>query len=303
MTRVMISYRNLPKQRALATEISDMLNDNGIGTWIDHRSIPMFSTWENAIIDGITNSEFVILCLSPEYFESDICLMECYIARGYGKHIIPLVFEHEDESPDGISAIQRVFELITSHEETKGLEDLTVGRLDDNARMFGLPMSKDDVFQRILDVIHQPTSDIKYDVCISYKATQGEYATRIADDLNGDGINTFISTRSLKLGNPLRPPNWRAILQSRYHIIILTPDIRDSVYIKNEILVSRTKETIFMPILAESLVDDESARAEIIDTFTTPEFAMLKRVQWLIPENGYDAMIQTLLNYIKSNNS
>ncbi len=86
MTQVMISYRNIDGQKEFADVLEQALAKAGFSTWIDKNNIPPLSRWEDEIFKGIKNSDFVILCLSPEYFESEICLLECYVARGYGKN-------------------------------------------------------------------------------------------------------------------------------------------------------------------------------------------------------------------------
>ena len=95
MARVMISYRNIDGQRDFAFSLEKALADAGIETWLDVKDIPRLSLWEDEIFKGIIDSDYVVLCLSPEYFESETCRFECYVARGYGKTILPLIVAND----------------------------------------------------------------------------------------------------------------------------------------------------------------------------------------------------------------
>jgi len=81
-------------------------------------------------------------------------------------------------------------------------------------------------------------------------------------------------------------------------LLWIASDIKDSIVIKNEIRVSRTKEMVFIPILAEELIGDKSAQGEILNTFTTKELALWIQYQWLRPSEGYKPRIQTLIDYL-----
>ncbi len=89
MPRVMISYRNNEEQKAFATELNQAFNAD-VETWIDYEKIASGQFWKDAIIDGIKDSDYVVLCLSTEYLKSSVCMLECYIARGYRKKVLPL---------------------------------------------------------------------------------------------------------------------------------------------------------------------------------------------------------------------
>ncbi len=292
MVKVMISYRNVPDQKAFAQELSDAFETSGVNTWLDVKDIGPLSKWEDAIVDGIKNSDYVAVCLSPEYFESDICMMECYIARGYRKKILPIAVSQ--------SPTYNVFHDIMDHEETKGLEDLNIAFMYEPTYA-GLPLTKYERIQRIVAAVVNPVpQETKYDIYVSYKFSQAEFATRIADDLNRENLSTFIMTTKIYPGDIWREVTWNAMLQAKYHIVVLTPDIKDSVYIKNEIRVSRTKETVFVPILADTLANDQQAQDDILNTFKTREFALLNDTQWLRTDKGYDHMMQSLINFLGS---
>lgn len=118
MPRVMISYRNVDGQKEFAIELEKTLSDAGIETWLDVNEIAPGSQWEKEIFNGIKESDYVVLCFSLEYFESEMCMTECYLARGYGKKLLPIIL------PDDSN--QSVFDLIATNVITEGIEYLHI---------------------------------------------------------------------------------------------------------------------------------------------------------------------------------
>jgi len=295
MPRAMISYRNLDGQREFAYSIEKMLREAGIDTWLDVNDIPPLSRWEDEIFKGIIGSDYVVLCLSPEYFESETCLFECYIARGYGKTLLPIVLPVEGETDIHIR------DLFIQFEETTGLEHLNYLNMA-WGKVLGLDESPETMKQRIVSSILTPQPfNMAYDVYFSFKWQKANFATQICDDLNNAGVKSFIHTRHIDIGVDWRRVSWNAGLHSNFHIVVLSPEVADSRYISKEILVSRTKHTIFIPILPEEYMDDEQAKSTIRERFASNKnLAVLNDIQWLSPRKGYDTFIADLITAIKA---
>lgn len=298
MTRVMISYRNIPDQKEFAFKVASSLHEAGIDTWIDENDIPRLSNWEDEIFRGIIDSDYVLLCLSPEYFESETCLFECYVARGYGKKILPIIMPHENEFS--------IRELADQRESTRGIDNLQF--ISFNAdNVIGLPESIEDRINRIIQAIENPTpATLDYDIYISYKVQYGALATHIADTLNITDFSTFVATRALDIGVDWRRICWDALISAEFHIIILSPDVADSTLIANEVLVSRTKDTVFVPILPVQFNNQES-RSKIIKSFErNKNLAHLNDIHWFpASDNDEDffADLVEAINEIRARNS
>jgi hypothetical protein len=294
MSRVMISYRNIAGQREFAFDLEKELANAGIETWLDVKDIPRLSRWEDEIFKGIINSDYVVLCLSPDYFESETCLFECYVARGYRKTLFPVIVPYD--------AQKSVFDLVSDHEETRGIDSLNF--LDFRTQsVLGLREDSTKLTQRLIKAIIDPTRpDIDYDVYFSFKASQSKFATQVGDDLNRAGIKAFIHTRCIDPGVELRPASWSAILRSKIHIVILSPDVIQSEFIKNELLVTRTKKNAqFIPILAQEFLNDEGMKSTIRQTFATSKnLSVLNEIQWVIPNGTYQDFIDSLIKDIKA---
>lgn len=292
MSQVMISYRNLPEQKAFAEELNEAFKAVGVDTWLDTEQLTEAIEWENAIIDGIKNSDYVAVCLSEDYFESEICLMECYIARGYRKKILPIWVSNNT----GLNP----FELISRHPETEGLEYKSVAKLN-LQDLWGLPLTRYERIKRIVDSVANPIShETVYKVYISYKYHQAKFATKVADSLNDEGLSTFIMTKHVNIGDDHNEVAWNAMLQAKYHISIITPDIKDSVYIKNELRLAKTRNTKYLSIAAETLIGEEQLKKDIRASFRATEFDILNKTQWFRLDEGYDIMIEKLIKVVSS---
>lgn len=290
MPRVMISYRNLPEQKMFALSLHEVFQAAGVSTWIDVNDIPPLSRWEEEIINGIKHSDFVVLCLSDDYYDSYICMMECYIARGYRKKILTLWVTETSVIP--------YWDSLPKHTETQGLEYCLMGGLHTH-NFWGLSLSYKERIDRILQAVLDPISiDTHYDVYVSYRSGHADFATKIADNLNRKAISTFIMTRHVNIGDNFHEVGWNAMLTARFHVIVLAEDIVESTYVKNEIRVSRTKPTDFLVILPDALTMDSGAENAIRQSFKGTEFDLLNSIQWLNPGDNFDAMMDTLVRYI-----
>jgi hypothetical protein len=292
MPRVMISYRNVDGQREFAFDLEKELANAGLETWLDTKNIPRLSRWEDEIFNGIINSDYVILCLSPDYFESETCLFECLIARGYGKTLLPIIVPYDAQI--------EVLDLISDHDETKGIDHLNILNFRTQT-VLGLREEHAKLTQRVIKAITHPTlPDTDYDVYFSFRTSQATFATQVADDLNKAGIKSFIHTRAIDPGVDWRRMSWSAGLRSKIHVVILSPDVEQSEFIKNEVLVTRTKQnTQFIPLLAQDFVDDQAAKSTIRQTFSTSKnLSMLNQIQWFIPQEK--DFIDVLIKDIKA---
>lgn len=292
MPKVMISYRNVPAQKKFALELKNLFKLSNVETWIDVEDIKKGQKWKDAIIDGIKDCDYVALCLSEDYFQSDICMMECYIARGYRKKILPIwVTGNPQVDP---------WQLIPRFVETEGLQYKLIANTD-LQDFWGLSLTKPERMRRIVDAVVNPIPhDAVYDVYISYRYHQAPFAAQIAQSLSAKGISTFVMPLCVNVGDDQNEAGWNAILQAKHHIVIMSDDLKDSAYIKNEIRVSQTKDTDFVPVASDNLINQPQKKQAIRQSFIATEFAVLNTVQWFEPDAGYDFMIDELTDLLKN---
>ena len=80
----------------LATRI---LEDAGIQVWIDDGALRAGEEWRNAIDQGISSADVVLVLLTPQSCESPYVTYEWAFALGKGIKVIPLLFEECEIHP------------------------------------------------------------------------------------------------------------------------------------------------------------------------------------------------------------
>ncbi|HLA43562.1 MAG TPA: toll/interleukin-1 receptor domain-containing protein, partial [Aggregatilineales bacterium] len=107
---VFISYRRRNKE--FVRKVNDALRGDEREVWIDWEDIPPGSLdFQAEIQGGIDVSDVFVPVLSPDYLESEYCLMELDYAYKNKKRLVPIVFEPIDASkvPPSISHINWVY--------------------------------------------------------------------------------------------------------------------------------------------------------------------------------------------------
>lgn len=294
--KVMISYRNVPKQKAFALELNSAFlelnkrEELEIETWIDVKDIPRLGRWLYAIADGIESSNFVVICLSKDYFESKYCLIECDLARSFNKRILPI---NVSEDPDF-----DVQSVLASHTETKGFEDLMIASMYGKT-FSGLHLSTAERIQRIVQSILPSYRDAHYHVFISYVDSQATLATQLANEINNYGIHCFNYSHQINVGDGLRNKLLRPLLQANTHIVILTPDIVNDPKIKVELDLSNVTGTKLIPYLPAYLVNNQTEIEDMRRSFDkTRKFKRLNDIPWFMDNLGnkddFDSLYQRL---------
>jgi WD40 repeat protein len=107
---VFISYRR--KDKSFVLQLDEALRDDGREVWIDWEDIaPGVVDFQEEIREGIDKAQAVICVLSPEYLDSEYCLMELDYAYRSSKRLVPVVHRSVDPAkvPGSISHINWVY--------------------------------------------------------------------------------------------------------------------------------------------------------------------------------------------------
>src|SRR5207253_4979987 len=86
-----LSYTSANRKRALA--LADVLEAAGVSVWVDRRSIAGGSSWDAAIVDGITHCTVFALTCSPASLASPNVQQEVRLAWEEQRPILPLRLE------------------------------------------------------------------------------------------------------------------------------------------------------------------------------------------------------------------
>src|SRR5688572_7628727 len=112
--KVMISY---PRTHAFFVDrLVRHLHSRGIEPWLDREGIKEGTRWRDALLEQLRTCDACVVVLSHAYLASEHCRMEAFIARSFGRLILPV-------------AVEDCFGALRNHEETKGLEDIFMMRM------------------------------------------------------------------------------------------------------------------------------------------------------------------------------
>ncbi|MBN1565945.1 MAG: toll/interleukin-1 receptor domain-containing protein [Anaerolineae bacterium] len=105
MSTIFISYSR--RDRAFVELFYPQLADHGFSVWYDSQ-IPGGEKWLAFIIDQIRRSQLVIAILSPDSINSEWVNLECGMAIGLGKPIIPLLIDPSVTIPSYLATYQAI---------------------------------------------------------------------------------------------------------------------------------------------------------------------------------------------------
>jgi CheY-like chemotaxis protein len=97
MAQAFMSYAS---QNAIFADLARMKLENaGIQVWIDHGALRAGEEWRNAIDEGISSSNVLLVMVTPQSCESPYVTYEWAFALGKGIRVIPLLLEDCDIHP------------------------------------------------------------------------------------------------------------------------------------------------------------------------------------------------------------
>jgi len=97
MAQAFMSYAS---KDAIFADLARMkLKEAGVQVWIDHGALRAGEEWRNAIDEGISSSDVLLVVISPQSCESPYVTYEWAFALGKGIKVIPLLLEDSDIHP------------------------------------------------------------------------------------------------------------------------------------------------------------------------------------------------------------
>ena len=249
----MISYRSTDWE--FVKGLLDFLRNKGISPWVDREGIKPGTRWRDELFRQLQLCEACIIVLSKDYLKSEHCRMEVFIARSYGRVILPVILDD-------------CFDTLSEYEETKGLQDIFMMRMF-KLNAVGLPISKIDAFERIVDGVlaakEAPLSTTNL-VYVSYSGSRdGEFATDVAKKLHAHGIDTWVATVNTHVGENWRDAQARAMMRASYHVIVLDDEIIHSPILRTEILLSEARGLGTFTVLPPRLSGEEQKINQMMD--------------------------------------
>jgi hypothetical protein len=275
MSKIYISYSR--KDEAFVRDLHAKLEANGLETWVDWRDILAGYPWREALFEGLASCDSILICLSRHYAESEMCRMETFISRAYGKRLIPLVLDD-------------CFDLLLEHDELRGLIELQAIPYA-SKRIIGLELSDDELFQMTLETakgLYKPLRENLF--YFAYPASAAAFATKIAKDLQTAAISTWIGTQDHNIGYDWQQEQWAAMMKARAFILVLNEKAALSDHIRRQVLFAHTRKLPMLPIIAPE-TDFAVMQERFADSW---EMRLISEIQWLQAEPNYESMLEAL---------
>jgi hypothetical protein len=246
---IMISYKT--ENRATADELFAMLEAVGLVPWMDYRGIEPGMKWRDELIRQVRTCNAFVALLTPNYIRSEHCRMEILIARRRRCPILPV-------------EVEECIDLLDSYEETKGLADTFMVRLQ-RSSLVGLPISREQALERLvsaaLSIDQTPSVKKAY---IAYCNNEAAVATQIASQLEQAGISTWIATQDCRIGDNWRQSQAYGVANAAAQVIVMDETIADADVLRTEIILSEAFGLPVFTVLGESLSKDDSKVASIM---------------------------------------
>jgi hypothetical protein len=246
---IMISYKT--ENRATADELFVVLEAAGLVPWMDYRGIEPGMKWRDELIRQVRTCNAFVALLTPNYIRSEHCRMEILIARSRRCPILPV-------------EVEECIDLLDSYEETKGLADTFMVRLQ-RSSLVGLPIRREQALERLvsaaLSIDQTPFVKKAY---IAYCSNEAAVATQIASQLEQAGISTWIATKDCRIGDNWRQAQAYGVANAAAQVIVIDETIADADVLRTEIILSEAFGLPVFTVLGESLSKDDTKIACIM---------------------------------------
>jgi hypothetical protein len=281
---VMISYRT--PDRHIADEISRELDAAGLSPWMDYKGIRPGSKWRDELLKQVRNCDVFIALLTPEYLRSEHCRMELLIARSRGCVVLPVM-------------LQDAFAQLDAYEESKGLADTFTIRLF-RLSVVGLPITREEAIERLVASAKTAGQEAApKSVYVSYCNEVAVLATRIADQLERDGISAWVATRDCKVGDNWRQAQARGLMNASAQLVVLDESIVEAKVLRTEIMLGEAFGLPVYTVLSESLSQDPDGVTDVMKKLRAADLTF-RRLTDMQPFAGDGPSLTALSKFLRS---
>ncbi len=285
--QVMLSYSR--RDEAFVRKFHADLAAREVQTWVDWQDIRPGTPWREAIYNGVLQSDAMLLFLSPAYVSSEMCRMECFLARANNKQMIPIM-------------IETCWEDIPRYFETNGLDNLNTLLLIAPADApADTPVYDNDTVATVVRLIRAEFAPpVEAPVYISYPAKQRSFTRQLVQDLQAAGIPVWADFM-MDFGVDWRDALWTVLKTARGMIVVLDTNTPGSQIIKKEILIARTRNLPTFPIVVAEIPEASDVEREMRHALDESyEMRLLSEIQWLRPTPDYKTMVDRLVTSLRS---
>jgi TIR domain len=240
----MISYsRN--DWRAVKSVVS-FLRDNGLAVWVDRDQIRPNMEWRQELLRTPRQADAFVPFLSRSYIASEMCRMELFLARSFGRPIFPVMLEE-------------CWHALDSREETKYIAAIFAARLKAR-KLVGLRTTRDEILSRLLRAINNRSSKKSrrnHNVYISYPNGAASFATKLHSILSNKKIRPWVATKDCEVGDDWRKVQVQAMAEAKAHLIVISRDfLRKNDVLRTEVLMSEAFQLPTFCVISPALVSE-----------------------------------------------
>jgi hypothetical protein len=248
---VMISYKRNSNETC-ARELYDRLEQAKLSPWLDRIGIKAGSRWRDELLKELRACDAFLPLLTPDYIRSEHCRMELFIARSRGCPVLPVVLED-------------CFDLLDEYEETKGLADVFMVRLY-RLSLVGLPITREEAMQRVVQAAQTPgEAAAAKEVYVSYCNDEAEVATRLARELQGHGLSTWVATQDCRVGDNWRQAQARGVMQASVQVVVLDESIAKAEVLRTEIMLAEAFGLPVFVVFGPKLASEPATVARVMN--------------------------------------
>lgn len=265
--KVYISYSSMDNDIAMKT--CDFLESHGLKCWIAPRDIETADNYAQSIMEGLNNSEIVVLIASNNAYSSKFVVQEIKSAFENNKQIIPLNVDNSIPSGE-MGFFLNTYQLINLNPSHPDFMELT----NTVAKFLGIePVERDDVedIEDISEIPFDDDGDISSDETmplldnIPFPAYEGDdeayafvsyahldYET-VYDEIerfHKQGLNIWYD-EGIAPGNEWLAEIGKALIGASLFIVFISPNSVASKYVQKEINFAISKDIPFIAIHIE----------------------------------------------------
>lgn len=280
---IMLSYRSVDS--AFMERIAAHLRKSGMTPWIDKEKIVPGTKWRHELLHELRSCDACIPILSHSYLDSEHCRMEVFIARQFGRKILPVT-------------IDDCARRLDFYEETKRLDDLFIATLD--RPLMGLPLDEAAVLDRLTASFrpHNPTPT--QHIYVSYGSPDVIFATELAALIKSRGVSTWIGAIDIRIGENWRNAQAKAMMEAAAHLVILDERVTSRDVLRTEILFAEAIGIEVYPIIPPRLSTSPDFASTVTERLRTADYTYQRLADrhFLSSPSGMDDLVDQVINAI-----
>lgn len=282
-------------------QLEQDLTKRGIVTWIDTRDIPRGTSKSEAWQNAIAECEFFLACLSPDYFADEICQTQIFLARVYGKQLLPVLIG-DFTDPLSRATLNPFEEIVRAGQANsypfKGLEELFIANFSTVHTGWGMGPDYTRNFDKLVEAITpipDPTPLNSKLLYISHPMIDKDFAYSLALDLKHARQRVWMDWLNLHVGRRWRDAMYAGLRAADHMLVCLSAEAVYGRGVLHEVQAAQLRDLPIYPVIPERVYQDPNGlQALEVAIQQSPIMKPLSDLAYFIPDQGYPQLLQGL---------